>query len=93
MRRTPLVVAQIIPTTNAQTNTRVQAYNAAIPGLVQSRAEAGKHVVLVDMFTPFISNPNFAGLMADILHPNDAGYVVLGRAWHDAIDSFLPRAP
>lgn len=88
-----VVVGQIIPTTNAQTNTRVQAYNAAIPGLVQSRAEAGKHVVLVDMFTPFISNPNFAGLMVDILHPNDAGYVVLGRAWHDAIDRFLPSAP
>jgi lysophospholipase L1-like esterase len=88
-----LVVAQIVPTTNPQTNTRVQAYNAAIPGLVQSRVEAGKHVVLVDMFTPFISNTNFAGLMGDYLHPNDAGYVVMGQAWHDAIDAFLPRSP
>jgi lysophospholipase L1-like esterase len=88
-----LVVGQIIPTTSAQTNTGVQAYNAAIPGLVQARAEAGKHVVVVDLFTPFISNPNFAGIMNDGLHPNDTGYVVLGQAWHEAIDAFLPRTP
>jgi lysophospholipase L1-like esterase len=36
-----LVVAQIVPTGQAAANTRVQAYNATIPALVQERAEAG----------------------------------------------------
>jgi len=86
-----LVVAQIVPTQTAATNTAVQAFNAAIPGLVQTRAAAGKHVVLVDMFTPFITNANFAGLMNDNLHPNDTGYVVMAQTWYAAIDDLLPQ--
>jgi lysophospholipase L1-like esterase len=85
-----LAVAQIIPTMTAQTNTRVQAYNGAIPALVRTRAAAGKHVVLVDMFTPFNSNANFAGLMNDNLHPNDTGYVLMAQTWYAAIDDLLP---
>jgi lysophospholipase L1-like esterase len=85
-----LAVAQLIPITNAQANTRVQAYNAAIPALVQARAAAGKHIVLVDMFTPFSTNPNAAGLMNDALHPNDAGYVVMAQTWYAAIEDLLP---
>ena len=86
-----LAVAQIIPTTNAGTNMRVVPYNAAIPGLVQARAMAGKHVILVDMFTPFNTTPNFAtALMNDNLHPKDAGYVVMAQTWYDAIENLLP---
>lgn len=85
-----LVVAQIIPTMNQQTNTRVQAYNAAIPALVQARAAAGKHIELIDLFTVFSSNPNFNSLMNDNLHPNDSGYVVMGQAWFQAIEDVLP---
>jgi lysophospholipase L1-like esterase len=86
-----LVVAEIIPTMNQQTNTRVQAYNAAIPALVQARAAAGKHIELLDLFTPFSSNPNFASLMNDNLHPNDSGYVVMGQTWFNAIEDVLPQ--
>jgi lysophospholipase L1-like esterase len=87
-----LAVAQIVPTTNAGTNQRVQAYNAAIPALVQERVAAGRHLILVDTFTPFINTPNFAtAIMNDMLHPNDAGYVVLGDTWYQAIDEFLPQ--
>ena len=86
-----LAVAQIIPTQNPGTNTRVTSYNAAITGLVQSRATAGKHVILVDMFTPFNPTPNFETvLMNDNLHPKDAGYVVMAQTWYDAIDNLLP---
>jgi lysophospholipase L1-like esterase len=86
-----LVVAQIIPTENQQTNARVQAYNAAIPALVQARADAGKHIELLDLFTPFSSNPNFTSLMNDNLHPNDSGYVVMGQNWFQAIEDVLPQ--
>jgi lysophospholipase L1-like esterase len=85
-----LAVGQLIPITNAQTNVRVQAYNAAIPALVQARAATGKHVVLVDLFTPFSTNPNAAGLMNDNLHPNDTGYVVMAQTWYTAIEDLLP---
>jgi len=86
-----LAVAQIIPTTTPNTNTRVQTYNAALSGLVRARAAAGKHVILVDMFTPFNSTPNFASaLMNDNLHPKDAGYVVMAQTWYDAIEELLP---
>jgi lysophospholipase L1-like esterase len=89
-----LVVAQIIPITQGAGTARVQPYNAAIPGLVQARANAGQHIMFVDMFTPFNSTPNFAQtLMNDFLHPNTAGYVVMGQTWHDAIEDFLPNAP
>jgi lysophospholipase L1-like esterase len=89
-----LVLAQIIPTTTAATNTRVQAYNAAMPALVASRVAAGKHIALVDVYTPFINTPNFgtATIMNDFLHPNDAGYVVLAQTWYAAIRDLLPAA-
>lgn len=87
-----LVVAQIIPITVAATNTRVLAYNAAIPALVEERAAEGKHIRLLDMYTPFANTPNFANaLMNDFLHPNDAGYVVMGQTWFDAIEDVLPE--
>jgi lysophospholipase L1-like esterase len=89
-----LVVAQIIPITMGGGAANVQPYNGAIPGLVQARADAGNHVILVDMFTPFNSTPNFAAaLMNDFLHPNPAGYVVMAQTWYEAIDEFLPTAP
>lgn len=87
-----LVVAQIVPTTVAATNVRVEAYNGAIPALVEARVAQGKHVRLVDMYAPFVANPSFAtALMNDFLHPNDAGYVVMGQTWFDAIEDVLPE--
>jgi lysophospholipase L1-like esterase len=87
-----LVVAQIVPTTVAGTNVRVEAYNDAIPALVDARVAEGKHVRLVDMYAPFVANANFAtALMNDFLHPNDAGYVVMAQTWFDAIEDVLPE--
>lgn len=86
-----VVVAQIVPTQQAAANTRVQAYNATIPGLVQERVAAGKHLALVDMFTPFVNNPGGGNaLLADVVHPNDAGYVIMAQTWYAAIEPFLP---
>jgi lysophospholipase L1-like esterase len=86
-----VVVASIIPVANSGTNQRVQTYNAAIPGLVNARAAAGKHVVYLDNYAAFVANPNYqTALMVDSLHPNEAGYAVLGRAFHGAIGALLP---
>lgn len=87
-----LVVAQIVPTHDDTTNARVEAYNAAIPALVEERLSAGKHLLLVDMYAPFVAVPDFeTTLMGDFLHPDDAGYVVMGRTWYSAIESLLPE--
>jgi len=86
-----VVVASIIPIANSGTNARVQTYNAAIPALVSTRAAAGKHVLYLDNYAAFAANPNYAtALMADSLHPNEAGYAVLGRAFYGAISAVLP---
>jgi hypothetical protein len=36
------------------------------------------------------ANANFVALLAEGLHPNDAGYRVMAGTWYDAIESFLP---
>lgn len=85
-----LVVAQIIPTTSDTTNVAIQAYNAAIPGLVQQRAMAGKHVTMLDMYSVFTARANFkTALMDDMLHPNVAGYAAMGDAWYADIRATL----
>jgi lysophospholipase L1-like esterase len=79
-----LAVGTITPlTVNGSAN--IPPYNGAIPGLVQSRAAAGKHIILVDQFTGF---PN--GELADGIHPNQAGYDRMGDAWYTAIADYLP---
>ena len=86
-----LVVAQIVPTQSATINTRVETFNSAIPGLVQSRVAAGKHIVMVDMYGAFVANPNYmTALMTDRLHPNEAGCMVMATTWYDGIKSYLP---
>jgi lysophospholipase L1-like esterase len=86
-----VVVSSIIPIDNATTNGLVVTYNAAIPGLVSSRAAAGQHVVFLDNYAAFSADPTFADtLMYDYLHPNDDGYMVLGQTFYGAIATYLP---
>jgi len=91
-----IVVAKITPTqeVGGGSNPAVETYNNAIGGVVQSRAGMGKHLILVDMYAAFTANKNYrTDLMNDFLHPNDAGYVVMGDVWYAAIRSYLPAAP
>jgi lysophospholipase L1-like esterase len=86
-----IVVAQMVPTTDDDENGRVMAYNGAIPALVKARADAGKHVTMVDMYGAFTKNANYqADYMTDKLHPKDAGYAVMAATWWDAIGKLLP---
>jgi lysophospholipase L1-like esterase len=74
-----LVVAQIIPYNG------VDSYNAAIPGIVEQKAQAGAHIIMVDQNTGF---PNSE--LDDGVHPNQAGYERMGKVWYDAIEEYLP---
>jgi hypothetical protein len=55
-----------------------------------SRNAAGKHVIGVDMYAAFTSNPDYAtAYMVDALHPNPAGYALLGQTWYTTILPYL----
>jgi lysophospholipase L1-like esterase len=86
-----VVVAQIVPTQDDNENGRVRTFNAAIPAVVKARADAGKHVVSVDMYGAFTQNADFkTKLLANGLHPTDAGYAEMADVWWKAIGSLLP---
>jgi lysophospholipase L1-like esterase len=80
-----LVVTTIIPIKQGSYGTVGETFNNAIPALVQKRIDAGKHVVLVDMFKSFPS----AGLSSDGVHPNQQGYDWMAGVWYEAIKSYL----
>jgi lysophospholipase L1-like esterase len=89
-----IVVAQPIPSRGDATqgddtalSARIKTFNDAIPAVVKTRADAGKHIVLVDMYTPF--NPNKTSLLADQWHPNLAGYALIGTQWYSVTQSML----
>lgn len=77
-----IVVSNIIPFPQAAAS--VNAYNAAIPGLVEERAKAGAHIIFVDQFTGFPTSE-----LGDGVHPNEAGYARMARAWYGAIADYL----
>ncbi|HEY7371021.1 MAG TPA: SGNH/GDSL hydrolase family protein, partial [Polyangia bacterium] len=78
------------PTQDDTVNARAQTYNNAMTGLVQTRAAAGKHIVLVDMYAALTANANYkTALLNDTLHPNDAGYMVMAQTWYAAIRDYL----
>lgn len=78
-----LVVSSIIPL--AAGGNAVTTYNQAVPGIVQERADAGKHVIFVDQYKDFPTSE-----LTDGVHPDDAkGYPRMGKVWYGAIQSYL----
>lgn len=73
-----LLVAMLVHNDHNQTQT--QFFNAQVPGLVQERYDKGFKVQVVNQ----TGVEGF--LMADPLHPNDAGYRVMAQNFMDAIN-------
>jgi lysophospholipase L1-like esterase len=89
-----ILVAQPIPSRgdaskgdDAALSDRIKAYDDAIPSVVAARADAGRHILVVDMFTPF--DPEKTALLEDQWHPNLQGYAVLGSQWSSLLQSLL----
>jgi lysophospholipase L1-like esterase len=87
-----IVLAQPIPARDDASkgddtgvSARIKTYNDAIPAVVQARADVGKHILTVDMFTPF--NADKTSLLEDQWHPNLQGYVILGAQWYTVLQS------
>ncbi|MFB9240017.1 cellulose binding domain-containing protein [Plantactinospora siamensis] len=73
-------VAQIIPLANSGQESAVRTFNAAIPGIVQSKANAGKHVHLVDMHSALTTAD-----LTDGIHPTANGYDKMAAVWYNAL--------
>lgn len=77
-----IVVAKIIPEPSKASD--ITTYNNAIPNVVSTRANAGKHVIMVDQFTGFPTSE-----LGDGVHPNQAGYTRMAGVWYTAIKPYL----
>jgi lysophospholipase L1-like esterase len=80
-----IVLAQITPL--GYTNSALTAYNAKIPGILQTHAAKGQHIVGVDMS----KMPVPADIGSDNVHPNDQGYAYMAGIWYAAIKDLLPK--
>lgn len=74
-----LFVATITPESNADLEARVRTFNAALPGIVNSK---GPQVHLVDMYSALT-----VADLADGVHPNAGGYAKMGTVWYNALRS------
>ncbi|WP_326673398.1 ricin-type beta-trefoil lectin domain protein [Streptomyces sp. NBC_01257] len=77
-----VLVASLTVSTNPTIEANRGTFNQRIPGMVQAKQAAGKHVRYVDM------GALTTGDLADGLHPNDAGY----RKMADAFDTGIRAA-
>ena len=80
-----IVLAQITP--RGTTDAALTTYNSRIPGIVQSHAAKGQHIIGVDMS----KLPVPADLNSDGTHPNDQGYAYMAGIWYAAIKDLLPK--
>ena len=78
-----ILVAQLVCNATPSVQSLIDAYNAKIPEIVQSRAKAGKHVYLVSMKALTKAD------LADGLHPNDVGYQKMADAWDAGIQQAI----
>lgn len=76
-------VATIIPLANSGQEANARTFNAAIPGIVQGKVNAGEHVHLVDMHAALTT----ADLVSDGIHPNATGFDKMAATWYSALRS------
>nr|MDT0660011.1 GDSL-type esterase/lipase family protein [Micromonospora sp. DSM 115978] len=77
---TKVFVASIVPAGNSGTDAQVRSFNAAIPQIVQTRANAGRQVYFVNMYAALNT-----GDLADGVHPNATGYSKMATTWYNAL--------
>ena len=75
-------VAQIIPLANSNQDAAARTFNSAIPGIVQSKVNAGRHVHLVDMHSALTTAD-----LTDGIHPTAGGYDKMAATWFNALRS------
>jgi len=76
-----VLVGTVIVSTSATEEANRPAFNAKLPGIVQSEQNAGKHVRLVDM------SALTAADLSDPLHPNDSGFRKMADAFNAGVQA------
>ena len=77
------MVAQIVSW--QQSTNDINALIGKIPGIVQERAGACAHVMVVDLDSDFPAN----GMASDNIHPNPTGYEFMADNWYAAVEEYL----
>ncbi|KAJ7766054.1 SGNH hydrolase-type esterase domain-containing protein [Mycena metata] len=76
-----LIVATLTPLTTTTTiQPSVDAFNANLTQIVNTRREAGQHILLASMASILASD------LIDGIHPTDAGYVKMANAWFPVVE-------
>ncbi|GAB7039105.1 MULTISPECIES: ricin-type beta-trefoil lectin domain protein [Catenuloplanes] len=73
-------VATIIPLANQGQEAAARTFNAAIPGIVRAKVNAGKRVHLVDMHAALTTAD-----LIDGVHPTAGGYDKMAATWYAAL--------
>jgi len=73
-------VATIIPLASAGQESAARTFNAALPGIVQSKVSSGKRVHLVDMHAALTTAD-----LIDGIHPTAGGYDKMAALWYAAL--------
>lgn len=78
-----VLVATLIINGDPTLESERETFNSQLPAIVQARANAGKHVALVDMGA--LTTADLSGT----LHPNDTGYQLMSNAWDASIQQAI----
>lgn len=80
-------VALIIPRNDAN-DSRTVTYNALLKSSLDSARLTKSNLFYADMYSRFTFNASWvADYMTDTLHPNSAGYAIIGNQWFSCIQS------
>ncbi|GAA0514716.1 lipase [Paractinoplanes deccanensis] len=75
-------VATLIPLASSGQEAAARTFNAALPGIVQSKVNSGRRVHLVDMHAALTTAD-----LIDGIHPTAGGYDKMAAAWYAALRS------
>jgi lysophospholipase L1-like esterase len=74
-----VLVATLTPSATNTTEANIEIFNGQVAGVVGQRAKAGNRTLVVSMANVTL------GMLYDGLHPNDAGYEVMAKAWYGGL--------
>jgi lysophospholipase L1-like esterase len=80
-----IIVTSLLPRTEPAINTSItNLFNPYVPGVVAAQVALGRRVTYLDMHAYLTTND-----LADIAHPNQAGYNKMAAAWLPAITNLV----
>jgi lysophospholipase L1-like esterase len=80
---TTVVLSTLINNLDAGTQARIDDANEQFRAVARELQSEGKRVVLAEM-TAAAGGPDLS-MMADVTHPNDAGYALMAKRWYAAL--------